>query len=346
MRAEAVEADTLIQAGASATTSPGRALAESRPSHRVRNALVGVGAALGLAAGGFLGLRAVTAPDRSPTPSPSSSPIPTRVSSENPTVEATPSPTPTPEVSANPDAHQQLVAKLNAFVDGKNVDGTPFVFPTDLTKRFFANGATPELAPFNIVGSLVILNQEFAVANFQGYLLGTEEVIDSKTNVESLVADVGFESRSADPKRKNFYFGINLGRIGSNDKDYLGNQGVSVIGYGTNTGPGVVPVATIDQALQANIGKSIVFQIDVFSGAQLEDLKRPDISTDGRNGAEFLAQNDLSKALIAWMEKTVNAKYTDVPMDSLVKSIINKPVTDLQYPIPSVGYVAPLPNSN
>jgi len=303
------------------------------------------------------------APNSSAT-EPSNSPVPTPYSSENPIV--VPSPTPfqtfqgetlgptpatspsvapgTPEVSASPDAHEQLVAKLNAFVEGKNVDGTPFAFPTDLTKRFFVNGVTAELAPFNIVDKDVNLNQEFAGVNFQGYLLGEEEVTDSQTNVKSLVADVGFESKSTDPNEKNFYFGIDLGRIGSNDKTFLSNEGV-VIG-GTQTGPGPVPVAKIEQALQANIDKSIAFQIDIFSGAQLEQLKQPDQPTDNRSAAEILAQNDLSKSLIAWMEKTVNTKYTDVPMDSLVKSIINKQVTDLKDPIPSSGFVSPLPSNN
>ena len=73
-------------------------------------------------------------------------------------------------------------------------------------------------------------------------------------------------------------------------------------------------------------GENILFGLNFWNGSGLDQLKQPDLPTDPRSRAEFLAQNDTSKALIAWQEKTVNSPYKSIPMDNLITNVINKPV--------------------
>ncbi len=323
MRAEAVEADPLIQARASATTSPGRALAESRPSHRVRNALVGVGAALGLAAGGFFGLRAVTAPDRSPTPSPSSSPVPTGVSSEKPTlVVPSPSPATSPSIApetpeATPVPENTLKQQMQDYLDGN----TPL---PDVYHRFYMYGTDHTPAPLNVLDTENIsFKQGNTDASLQGITIGQNIEYDTDRNpylIELIGLRDGTKEDPASPEKGRFVIKANLGRLNSNDLDALVTQSGNIVSAPSGSRRSeILTVSQIQKELAQYSGNTMIFNLDVITGANAQG---PDLPTDSRSRTEIRAQNEIAKQLILFCEQTLTRPYTEVPMSDLLNKLI------------------------
>jgi hypothetical protein len=162
----------------------------------------------------------------------------------------------------------------------------------------------------NIVDDNIDLTQEYVSVNAQGYLLG-EERISGPDTYEHLVAYVGFESKSSDKTQKNFYYPINLGRINSTDKDQLFRPTSSI--SGSDSRMTLTSVSAIEETLRENVGRNLLFSLNVYNEPELGELAQPDKPTDLRSRSESLKQNALSKALIAWMERTVSSPE-DVPL--------------------------------
>jgi hypothetical protein len=268
-----------------------------------------------------------TVPPSGPTPIPTTSEQPTQDHSAG--------------ASVNPVTHDQLIAVLSRFVDGEDVDGRPFLFPQI---RFAEYATAGEFLPENIINTentRIDLTAPAVAARFQGVVLGEEEVLSSKTNVKSLVVYVGFESKSNDPRAKNFYIPFNLGRIGIDSDEWD-----TTSGYIWNSPihqAEILPVLQVEQRLRIMNGKNIIAGFAIYNGDMLNTLRLAP-SSAGRSGAEYLAQIDISKALVLWMEKTMTNPYRTVPLDRLIRNIVNYPVTDLASVIPSSGNVNPYPD--
>jgi hypothetical protein len=244
----------------------------------------------------------------------------------------------TPDVSASPVTHEQLMTALTKFVEGRDQDGHAFAFPKG---RFSEYLNSPVSLPENIINTentKIDLTAPAVSANCQGVLLGEEEVLNSKTNTKSLVAYVGFESMSADPRTKNFYVPVNLGRVGI-DSDEL-DLTSGVIWNSPVRQSKMLPVIQMEQELHQLNGQNILTGFAIYNGDGLDLLRQP---SDYRSGTEYLAQIDISKALVVWMEKTVDAPYQTLPMDPLIRSVVNHPVADLVNLIPSTGNISPYP---
>ena len=285
-----------------------------------------------------------TNPDNTPGTTPITEPTPTFTPTNTPEITISPSASPikvspTPEVSPTLSEHEQLMTTLHNFVEGKDQNGKQFVFPEN---RFYLFKTDRVPAAINIIDTASInLEAPQVVATCQGYLLGEEEVVDA-SNVKHLIAYLGFESKSTDPAKKNFYIAINLGRFDTDDKVVLDNEGFIVYNSPNHKDSQRLTVLQAEQELQKDNGKNTVFLLNAFNGDQLKALQQPDQPGYIRKNAELLAQNDVTKALISWLIKTLNAPYQEVPMNSLVKGAVNTPVTDYRdSSMPSIRVIEP-----
>ncbi len=334
-------------------TKPDDLPANGRPVGRASK-LVGLGVAAAAVVSGCFLPSWLVGINSNPSPRPSGivEPSPTGgMPSASTPIEVTPLPSPTnspsvgpsqtPEVTASPDAHEQLITKLQNFISGKDENGKPFIFPKGKFSEYL-NSSTP--LPENIINTentKIDLTQPAVANNAQGVLLGEEEVLNSKTNIKSLVAYIGFESKSADPNAKNFYVPVNLGRVGM-DTDELDNWN-GVIWNAPSKTAEKLSVLDMEKKLQGLNGQNILIGFAIYNGDMLTMLQQPDQPGEGRSRREYLEQINLSKALATWMEKTVNTPYQNVPMDNSIKDIINHPVTDLKTIIPSTGNIVQYP---
>ena len=307
------------------------------PDRGLRRALIVVGAATGLAIGGLLGYDVLQPKGQAPQPTPISggvgepTPSATPEITIAPTPEATPTstppkiPSPPPETTPTLSPEQILAQNLKDFVEGK----------TKIPKeRFYRTSDDKTPLRINILDTEVSYNQEIVAVDFQGTLLGEEEVAD-KNGVKHLVAYVGF----VDNRNNQYYFPITLGRINTTDKSSIELRGPILYNSPYAQKVNYIPISEMEEELKAYKGKNVCFTLYAAE---------PETWTQGSIGAEIKAQNPVAKAIIEWSKNVVNAPYSyqKVPMDNLVKKLINQPVetfdassVPLAWPI--VPYTAP-----
>jgi hypothetical protein len=215
------------------------------------------------------------------------------------------------------------MAKLAAFVDGKDVNGEPYAFPKVRFREKPGAPALPENTFYNRSRPSDIIKGELVLtAQSQGVLLGVERVDRTADHQRYVVAYIGFESKSSDTHHRNFYYGLDVGSL--DDARWAcwyerGDGRLADYGSGKQ-----ISVADAEMALREEIDKNIAIT-----------LGTSECSSD-----ECMVANETINSLIPWQTKTVSAPYLEVPMDALPRGVINAPATEA-----NVLFVLPHPQA-
>ncbi len=188
-------------------------------------------------------------------------------------------------------SHTQLMNELRDFVGGNPA------IPQD--RRFYLTPQSKATAPVNVLDHDGPASAPFT-AEMQGYVIGEEPVVDA-SGATRFVAYFGFE----DIDRKQFYVPFDFG-----DDHLLAHSGNIISNSPYQQTPVALSVADFELELEKDNGEI----------AMIESV------TDSR---KLDPQDAVTKAVIAWMAQTLKAPYSRIRMNSLVKRVVNTPVTTL-----------------
>ncbi len=195
--------------------------------------------------------------------------------------------------------------------------------------RFYASASSRGFARLNVFDlGTPIYDQPQGGALYQGYLVADEIVGDH------LILYMGFEDRL----RHRFFVPINLGSIArAADQSFLARTGFLMSDW-TRSTEARYRTTAMYQVLDRWVGDYFYFDLEVVN---FKYAPKPWPSIALRSEAEARASGPVTKALIAWTQKTVKQSYRKVQMPAAVKRLVNRRVTKFFAEMPTVWTLTP-----